>query len=121
MGGGAATQSSRGCTPATEPTGSARITKGHRQLVASGQLNLRQRRWNQSSLQPDIADFGPDLEFCHWPGPAGSPRRDRDAQQSARIVQRKRRPTSKVDWTIIESVPKVVPPSRVHKKEQADS
>jgi hypothetical protein len=26
-----------------------------------------------------------------------------------------------VDWTIIESVPKVVPPSRVHKKEQADS
>jgi hypothetical protein len=36
---------------------------GHRQLVASGQLNLRQRRWNQSSLQTGIADFGPDLEF----------------------------------------------------------
>src|SRR5690349_10827419 len=68
MGVGAATQSSRGCTPATEPTGSARITKGHRQLVASGQLNLRQRRWNQSSLQTDIADFGPDLEFLPLAG-----------------------------------------------------
>jgi hypothetical protein len=34
----------------------------HRQLVESGQLNLRQRQWNQSSLQTDIADFGPDLE-----------------------------------------------------------
>ena len=43
--------------------------KRHRQLVASGQLNLRQRRWNQSSLQTDTADFGPDLEFL---GPGGS-------------------------------------------------
>ena len=43
--------------------------KGHRQLVASGQLNLRQRRWNQSSLQTDTADFGPDREFL---GPGGS-------------------------------------------------
>src|SRR6516162_8827094 len=42
---------------------------GHRQLVASGQLNLRQRRWNQSSLQTDTADFGPDREFL---GPGGS-------------------------------------------------
>ena len=41
----------------------------HRQLVASGQLNLRQQRWNQSSLQTDTADFGPDLEFL---GPGGS-------------------------------------------------
>jgi Transposase len=46
-----------------------RVLRGHRQLVASGQLNLRQRRWNQSSLQTDTADFGPDLEFL---GPGGS-------------------------------------------------
>jgi len=41
----------------------------HRQLVASGRLNLRYRRPNQSSLQTATADFGPDLEFL---GPGGS-------------------------------------------------
>src|SRR6201993_3697012 len=45
------------------------LPEWHRQLVASGQLNLRQRRWNQSSLQTDTADFGPDLEFL---GPGSS-------------------------------------------------
>jgi hypothetical protein len=47
----------------------AEDSTGHRQLVASGRLNLRYRRPNQSSLQTATADFGPDLEFL---GPGGS-------------------------------------------------
>ena len=35
----------------------------HRQLVASGQLNLGDRQWIEELLPTQTADFGPDLEF----------------------------------------------------------
>jgi hypothetical protein len=35
----------------------------HRQLVASGRLNLRYRQGNSNLLPTHTADFGPDLEF----------------------------------------------------------
>ena len=35
----------------------------HRQLVASGQLNLGDRQWIENLLPTHTADFGPDLEF----------------------------------------------------------
>jgi hypothetical protein len=35
----------------------------HRQLVASGRLNLRYRQGNSNLLPTYTADFGPDLEF----------------------------------------------------------
>jgi hypothetical protein len=40
------------------------VQEGYRQVVASGQLNLRHREWGKNSSPTDTADFGPDLEFC---------------------------------------------------------
>ena len=42
---------------------------GHRQLVGSGQLNLRHRQSTKNLLPTHTADFGPDLEFL---GPGSS-------------------------------------------------
>ena len=39
------------------------VVDGHRQLVASGRLNLRYRQGNSNLLPTHTAEFGPDLEF----------------------------------------------------------
>ena len=48
---------------------------GHRQLVASGQLNLGDRQWIEHLLPTHAADFSPDLEFL---GPGSSDLRGSD-------------------------------------------
>jgi hypothetical protein len=45
------------------------LPRRHRQLVASGRLNLRYRQGNSNLLPTHTADFGPDLEFL---GPGSS-------------------------------------------------
>src|SRR5437868_1435432 len=47
----------------------------HRQLVASGQLNLGGRQWIENLLPTHTADFSPDLEFL---GPGSSDLRGSD-------------------------------------------
>jgi hypothetical protein len=43
-----------GCVGFKTSVGSINRGRGHRQLVASGQLNLRQRRWNQAHCKPTL-------------------------------------------------------------------